>query len=837
MAMTSTAVPASIGEGRAPDPVGDLVAHLHACHGPRISAELIVPACDGDYASFPSDLDPRLAHALRSRGLERLYRHQAQAYDQVRAGRHTVVATPTASGKTLCYNLAVLQAALERRAKALYLFPTKALSQDQVAEITELDEAGALGIRVFTFDGDTPGDARKAVRTRGDIVVSNPDMLHQGILPHHTKWAQFFESLAFVVVDELHTYRGVFGSHMANVVRRLRRVCRFYGVEPVFVLCSATIANPGEHAARLIGSPVEAILESGAPQGAKTVFLWNPPLVNRELGIRKSARSQSILIARMAIERGLKSIVFARTRTMVEVLTRYLKDKFDADPRRPPRIRAYRGGYLPTERRGTERGLRAGRVDCVVTTSALELGVDIGALDACVLNGYPGTIAGTWQRLGRAGRRRRPALGVLVASSAPLDQYIVRNPEFFLAGSPEHARIDPDQLLILLDHVRCAAFELPFGDGEEFGSGPVPELLEVLRDEGVLHHEGARWHWMAESYPAGSVSLRTVAEGNFVVVDTTGGGSDVIAEVDYSGAAMTLYEGAIYMVQARPWQVERLDWEGRKAFVRRTDADYYTEAIDYTKLNVLERFAGEERGCAYSAHGEVHLVRRVAGYKKIRYYTHENVGYGTVNLPDQEMHTTAVWWSVEADGLEAAFPSRASALDAFLGAAYAMHSVATLLTMSEARDIGRSVGDRDAGWFAVPALGGGTRALDPDGIGVDISDRSREFQPTLYLYDNYPGGIGLSEPLFGMCDRAVAHALELVSACACPGGCPACVGPVLASTEASRTPKALALDVLRLLGDTSRREAHRPSLLTQVGEEEAAPPRGGEYGFKGMGAG
>ena len=837
MPASSVALPATHEERRESGSVEALIARLRSGHGNRISGELVVPPRDGAGADLPADLDPRLARALRARGIDRLYLHQAQAFEHVRAGRHTVVATPTASGKTLCYNLAVIQAALERRAKALYLFPTKALSQDQVAEITELNEAGGLGIRVFTFDGDTPGDARKAVRTRGDIVVSNPDMLHQGILPHHTKWAQFFESLAFVVIDELHTYRGIFGSHMANVVRRLRRVGRFYGVEPVFVLCSATIANPEEHAARLVGAPVEAILESGAPQGEKTVLLWNPPLVNRELGIRKSARSQSVLIARAALASGQKSIVFARTRTMVEVLTRYLKDVFDKDPRRPPRVRAYRGGYLPTERRGTERGLRAGRVDCVVATSALELGVDIGALDVCVLNGYPGTIAGAWQRLGRAGRRRRPALGVMVASSQPLDQYIVRNPEFFLGGSPEHARIDPDQLLILTDHVRCAAFELPFGDGEEFGSGPLPELLEILQEEGLLHHEGNRWHWMAESYPAGSVSLRTVAEGNFVVVDTTGGGSDVIAEVDYSGAAMTLYEGAIYMVQARPWQVEKLDWDGRKAFVRRTEADYYTEAIDYTKLDVLERFAGDEAGDAYAAHGEVHLVRRVAGYKKIRYYTHENVGYGTVKLPDQEMHTTAVWWSVGSDRLEAAFPSRASALDGFLGAAHAMHFVAALLTMSETQDIGRSVGDRDAGWFATPERAGSARVRDRDGAGVDVGNLPRAFQPTLYLYDNYPGGIGLSEPLFDLRVRMVAQAFDLVSACACPSGCPACIGPVLASEDSPRTPKALALGVLRLFGGGSGWEVGRPPPLTAVGEEEAVAARGGTPESAGLGSG
>ncbi|MDQ2696157.1 MAG: DEAD/DEAH box helicase, partial [Pseudomonadota bacterium] len=397
--------------------VADLVALLAQRHPGCIAARVDFPARPGVYADFPPDLDPRLQDALRQRGVQRLYSHQRQAWDRVRAGQHTVVVTPTASGKSLCYHLPVLQAALADQAKALYLFPTKALAQDQVAELLALNRAAGLGVRAFTFDGDTPGDARQAVRSRGDIVVSNPDMLHQGILPHHTKWAQFFESLRYVVIDELHTCRGVFGAHVANLLRRLRRICRFYRVEPVFILCSATIANPAELAARLIGAPVAAIADSGAPQGPRTLLLWNPPVVNAELGIRAAARGQTALLARLAVQAGLKTIVFAQSRLMVEVLTKYLKDAFDQDPRRPARVRAYRGGYLPAERRATERQLRGGEVECVVATSALELGVDIGALDVCILNGYPGTVAGTWQRLGRAGRRRRPALGVLVASS------------------------------------------------------------------------------------------------------------------------------------------------------------------------------------------------------------------------------------------------------------------------------------------------------------------------------------------------------------------------------------------------------------------------------------
>jgi DEAD/DEAH box helicase domain-containing protein len=586
---------------------------------------------------------------------------------------------------------------------------------------------------------------------------------------------------------------------MANVLRRLRRICRFYGSKPQFVLCSATIANPQELAEQLIESAVTPITDSGAPQGEKHVLLWNPPVINPDLGIRASARSQTTRIARLAVKSGLKSILFARTRLMVEVLTKYLKDVFDTDPRQPPRVSAYRGGYLPTERRATEGKLRAGGVDGVVATSALELGVDIGALDVCVLNGYPGTIAGTWQRLGRAGRRSRAALGVLIATSDPLDQYIVRNPEFFLGRSPEHARIAPDQLLILLDHVRCAAFELPFQDGERFGKEELAELLRYLQEEGVLHREGDRWHWMTDSYPANGVSLRSVSDGNFVVIDVTEGKQEAIAEVDYASVPMTLYEGAIYMVQAQPWQVERLDWEGRKAFVRSTRADYYTDAIDYTRLKILERFehAGQGRGAA--SLGEVHLVVRVAGYKKIRYYTHENIGYGKINLPDSEMHTSSVWWQLAPDVLEASFGTRWQALDGFLGAAHAMHFVAALLSMSEPRDLGRAVGSGDASWFAAVDAGGRGQMRSASGETVDIDACVERFSPTLFLYDNYPGGVGLSAPLFDLRGSVVGRALTLIRSCECRFGCPGCVGPILASEEERGfSPKESALRVLSL---------------------------------------
>ena len=779
------------------------IKQIQARYEDRITGHLVLPARLGEYAEIPGSLPAGLHSALAARGIRQLYLHQRQAWDAATEGRHVVIATPTASGKTLCYNLPVMDAVLREQAKALYLFPTKALAQDQLAELLALNQAGSLGVRAATFDGDTPSDVRTAVRLAGDIVVSNPDMLHQGMLPHHTKWARLFESLRYVVIDEVHSYRGIFGSHLANVLRRLKRICAFYGSDPVFILCSATIGNPRQHAEALIGAPVEAITTSGAPQGERHVLLWNPPVVNRELGIRASARSQVTRLARMAIRARLKALVFAPSRLMVEVITKYLKDVFDADPRKPARIHAYRGGYLPLTRRATEQAMRVGCLDGIVSTSALELGVDIGALDVALLCGYPGSIAGCWQRLGRAGRRLQPSLGILVASSQALDQYIVQHPDFFTSASPEHARIAPDQPLILLDHIRCAAFELPFAAGERFGELDASDYLAVLAEAGILHAEEGRYDWIADSYPAQAVNLRSVADGNFVVIDRTEGKRIVLAEVDYASAALTLYEGAIYMVQSQPFQVEELDWVGRKAYVTRTRADYYTDAIDYTKLKVLARFAGSKAGHGTCYHGEVHVVRHVAGYKKIRYYSHENIGYGPVNLPDQDLHTTSVWWQLSQDVLLAHFADPGAALDAFQGASHAVHTVATLAMMAEGRDLARTIASGQAG----SEQGGGVeREASAREIGVRDAWGSAPgsapeiFAPALHLYDPYPGGMGLSEPLFQRQRELVARARALVEDCTCTHGCPSCVGPVMGEPpEPSRSPKIQALRILDLL--------------------------------------
>src|SRR6187401_2185974 len=635
-----------------------------------VTALRTVPAAEAHYAPWPELIDPRLRAALESRGVRQLYTHQAASLEFALSGRNVVVTTPTASGKTLCYNAPVLSTVLaDPSTRALYLFPTKALAQDQLAELKEMtalvNEAAATEISAFTYDGDTPQDARRAIRTRAHIVLSNPDMVHSGILPHHPKWARLFENLRFVVIDELHAYRGVFGSHLGNVLRRLRRICRHYGSDPIFVCSSATIANPRELAERLTERPFELVEESGAPRGEKAFLFVNPPVVNKELGIRRSYLSEARRVAGEFLKRQLQLIVFCQSRLSTEILTTYLKDDFEGPPGTPEQVRGYRGGYLPLRRREIERGLREGLVRAVVATKALELGIDIGALDTVVMAGYPGTIASTWQRAGRAGRRQGRSAAVMGASSAPIEQFVVRNPSYFFDASPEHALINPDNLHILLDHVKCAAFELPFGADERFGLEEVQEILRLLAEEGFVHRvddAGAgQWNWTSESYPADAVSLRSISSDNFVVVDTTRG-ADIIGETDFTSALSTLHEKAIYLVEGRLFQVEKLDFEGRKAYVRSVECDYYTDAITYSRVTILDVFNSEAAivppaspdapaeptlpampAFALKSHGDVRVVSRVVGFNKIKFYTNENVGSGELDLPEQQMHTTAYW--------------------------------------------------------------------------------------------------------------------------------------------------------------------------------------------------
>jgi DEAD/DEAH box helicase domain-containing protein len=729
---------------------------------PQFTAWHTFPEVPGRYEALPADLDPRLAHALQRRGIRQLYSHQAEAYRAVARGADIVVVTPTASGKTLCYNLPVVDAILKQGgARALYLFPTKALSGDQVDELQGLVDLLGVDLRTSTYDGDTPAEARRTIRAAGHIVVSNPDMLHTGILPHHTKWLRLFEHLRYIVLDELHTYRGVFGSHLANVLRRLFRICRFYGSTPQLICCSATIGNPREHAERLIGRPITLIDQSGAPRGPRTVALYNPPVVNRALGIRRDAVREAVALAGELLAGRIQTIFFARTRLSAELLTTYLQDAVRRRGRDPEGICGYRAGYLPSERRRIESGLRNGTIQAVAATNALELGIDIGQLSAAVLVGYPGTVASTWQQIGRAGRRGDLSLAVLVGTSAALDQFIVTHPHYLFSHPMEEARTNPDNLLILASHVKCAAFELPFRDDETFGPNTLPEILAYLEDERVLHHEGDAWHYVAEAYPAEEVSLRSASTENVVIIDTTEPRPRVIGEVDLASAPAFVHDDAIYLHLGQQHHVERLDWEERKAYVRRVNVDYYTDAQIAVDVRVLEEFAREGEG----AHGEVVVTFRPTIFKKLTLATHENVGFGTIRLPETTLHTTAVWWMFPHAPTVAIGPDELQG--ALLGVAHALQNIAPLHLMSDPRDLGAVAEVRSPHTAA----------------------------PTVTLFERVPGGVGQAERLYALGGDLFTAAHALVEACACAEGCPSCVGPVL---EVGPKGKQHTLELLRV---------------------------------------
>ena len=768
-------------------------------HGEILTTVRHFPAREAQWADFPAWIHADLVAAYTAKGIRRPYSHQAAAAEAVHAGKNVMIVTPTASGKTLCYNLPILSAILENSdSRALYLFPTKALAQDQLAELHDLNQRLDNRFGVFTYDGDTPSDARKAIREKAHIALTNPDMLHTGILPHHTRWTRLFENLRYIVIDELHTYRGVFGSHLCNVLRRLRRIARFYGCEPQFICCSATIANPGDLASRLLEADVEVLNANGAPAAEKTFVFYNPPVVNRALGIRRSYINESSRVAQEFLKHDLQTMVFANSRLHTELLLTYLQQANPQLPGKPETIRGYRGGYLPNERREIERGLRDGRIRGVVSTSALELGIDVGSLDAVVMAGYPGTIAGTWQRAGRAGRRSGSSCAVLVASSTPLDQFIVRHPDYFFGSTPEHAFVQPDNLEILINHLKCAAFELPIAaDVERFGDVDVPDLCSRLAEAGFLHRAGEHYHWTHEAYPADTVSLRSVTSDNFVIVDITGQ-PNVIGEVDYPSALTTVHEKAIYLHGGQQYHVEHLDFKERKAYVKTVDADYYTDAIRYTQVRVLEIAAtardlesavtsvgaqdagpllgttdAHPRHATHShSHGDALVRSQVVGFKKIKFFTNENVGAGELQLPENEMHTTSYWITLERPLLESLPYTISERQSGMFGLLYALESVATLLLMCDRRDLGTAIGERP------PAPGSESDELVSMRMEDAVSASAKEFfEPNLYLFDAYPGGIGFSEPLFRAHELLVQKTRELIAGCGCEEGCPSCIGP------------------------------------------------------------
>ena len=738
----------------------------------------VLPAQSARPVPFPRTVDPRLRGACRQRGVTTLYTHQAHCYERARAGRNVVLVTPTASGKTLAYNLPILQSCLEdEAATALYLFPTKALAQDQRHELSAMLEAASLRLPAFTFDGDTPGSLRTTVRAEGRLVITNPDMLHTGVLPNHPKWARFLRALRFVVIDELHTYRGIFGSHLANVVRRLRRVAAFYGAGPRFLCCSATIGNPRQLAQRILEQEVELIDDNGAPAGERHFVLYNPPLVDRSQGIRRSVVLEAQAVATRLLLHGVKTIVFARSRGRTELIASYIRDALGRhrDGRAGSggggsgRVAAYRGGYLPRERRAIERGLRDGELAGVVATTALELGIDIGDLDASILAGFPGTIAGSWQQAGRAGRRTGTSLSLLIASASPIDQFIIRHPQYFFERSPESGWVDPDNIYVLLDQLKCALFELPFAAAElataatdpaaEPGAAPRPAfgpevgaLLRHLEQSGTVRHAAGRWYWADRTYPAEHVSLRASGAASVVIVEQCAGTRRAIGEMDLPSAKTLLHDGAVYLHRGAQFIVDRLDVVNRRCYVEQADGNYFTEAVVQSELRILQREREREGAGLYLLLGDILLRREATKFKKLRFRTHENLGYGEIDLPPEEMHTRA---------LVLCFPP-ATAAGAWL---------------AQCGEAQRS--------FIVDRLGVLVRNVapvfllcDPRDLGVATRLRDPELEcPAVYVYDAHPGGSGLAEGLHQRVAQVLAGCRELVAACECGAGCPSCIGP------------------------------------------------------------
>lgn len=815
-----------------------------------------IPARPARYADFPPALDHRLEDLSWELGLAPLFAHQAQAIEAALAGQNVVLATGTASGKSLAYHLLTLHSILQdSSSSALYLFPTKALAQDQDVALSNLIAAldPQTPIPHNIYDGDTPKSRRAQIRRAGGVLISNPDMLHMGILPYHTQWAPFFGNLRLVVLDELHMFRGIFGSHMANVVRRLRRICRFYGSDPLFVCASATIANTADLAERLIEAPAVIVDEDGSPTGERNIILLTPPLIDERSGLRRSYVLETSALAGRSLASGEQTIIFARTRLATEIVLGYLRDEMKRAGLAPASARGYRGGYLPLERREIEHGLRDGEVRGVVTTNALELGIDIGSLGVAVLAGYPGTIAATWQQLGRAGRRAGVSAGMLVASAMPLDQYVVTHPRFLFEQPPERALINPDNLTILANHLRCAVYELPFARGEAFGAfREVDGILQLLAEAGELHVDGDVYRWIAGDYPAAAIGLRTAGSHTVTIQDCSSGAPTVIGQVDRESAPRVVYEGAIYLHEGRQYAVEKLDWENGVAFVRETSVDYYTDATSTTSVVVEEEYASDLVGDCVKAHGRVTITHQATGYRTVKRYTHETLGYGDITLPSQQFETMAYWVALTPD-LTAEMEeldillrpneygpnwqeqrNKARARDGYkcthCGAPERDKRQHDVHHIRPFREFGYLPGENDAYREANrldnlvtlctschhtieavrhtrSALAGLATVLhnlaplflmcSPGDIGV-VSEQNSAYsqQPTITIYDHAPGGLGLAEQLFEIHTELLKAALDMVNDCPCSDGCPTCVGP---SGELETDTKKLTIILIRAM--------------------------------------
>jgi len=736
-----------------------------------------LPPSPPRYGSLERPLPDPLARALERFGIEGLYSHQVQAINLARRDRHVVVATGTASGKTLCYNLPVMESLLEEGATALYLFPTKALAQDQLQGLLRWQGKG-LPVNCGTYDGDTPRNSRSRLREEGNLILTNPDMLHGGIMPHHPTWTRFFSGLRYVVIDEIHVYRGIFGSHMANVLRRLDRILAYYGASPVYICCSATIANPLELAEELTGKEMALVDDDGSARGGKWFVLWNPPRIE-ETGLRRSSNFEAKNLMVQLIKERHQVIGFTRTRVQAELLYRYVREELTKEsPSLAKMVRAYRGGYLPSERRSIEELLFKGELLGVASTNALELGIDIGSLDAALLVGFPGSIASVWQQAGRAGRGTEDSLAVLIANDLPIDQFLIENPSYFFGRSPENAVIDKNNPYIVLGHLRAAAYELPIKIDEELQFGPsAPALLDILAEDRQLLLSGEKWYWRGRTYPADDFSLRNISDATYTIIQVKDEGPEVIGSMDELSAFTQLHEEAVYIHDGEVYVVEKLDVDQRVAYVRMAAVDYYTQAVTERKVQVLHLDQQRTWEQSTLCYGEVGVSFLTYMFKKIKFNSRENIGYGKVHLPLVTLETTGCWLIPPQEVLRKVQEYGRSPMEGLLGVANVMGEVATLLLMCDGSDI--------------------STIVDATNTGL----------PSIFLVDRYPGGIGLAQKAYQLMEDLLKASLDIIKGCPCEDGCPSCVGaplpPAQLDTDSrGRIPdKEAALVILhRLLG-------------------------------------
>lgn len=739
------------------------LSHVRSDYGyaGQIAHVEVFPPREALFAPIEGGVHPAIAEALAQQGIEQLYTHQADALLALRRGESVVVVTGTASGKTLCYQIPTLEALLgNAQATALYLFPTKALSQDQARGLTRFaDLCPDLAFVLGTYDGDTPPALRKTLREEGRVILTNPDMLHQGVLPNHPRWARFLQHLRYVVIDEVHAYRGVFGSHIANVLRRLRRVCAHYGSQPQVICCSATIANPKAHAEALVGRPMALVDRDGAPRGRRHFAFWNPPFLEGTTSDRRSSNTEARWLLTRLLYNRVQAIAFVRARNTAEVLFRYCQDDLARiSPKLAHSIRAYRGGYLPSERREIERQLFSGELLGVVSTNALELGIDIGGLDAALIVGYPGSVSSLWQQAGRAGRKAGDSLVVFIAHNAPIDQFLMRDPAYLLGQSPEHAIIDPDNPHVAVGHLRCALRELPLRgeEGEVMGEF-TGALLEILSDEGMARQLNGQWFYSRSGYPAAEVSLRNISEPTYTIVEETEQGPQVIGALDEVSAFFQLHTHAVYLHNGQTYFVDRLDVDRKVALVSQKGLDYYTQAVDETSITVNNT---EQEGAwrvSQVCFGEVSVATLVMMFKKVKFEDRDSIGWENLDLPEFKLDTAACWVVPPQEAINACRQFGRVPSEGLKGIANVMGEVVPLFSMCDPSDIGTVV------------------------------DSSNTGRPTAFLYDRHPGGIGFAEKAYEMMEAVMSACLMVVSECECQDGCPSCVGAPLPPGEDGNT--------------------------------------------------